>query len=70
MVRVCAETRTPLISFGAGTSLEGHIQAVQGGVCLDLSEMNAVLEVNPEDLDCRVQAGITRKSLNDHLWEM
>ena len=67
MVRVCAETRTPLISFGAGTSLEGHIQAVQGGVCLDLSEMNAVLEVNPEDLDCRVQAGITRKSLNDHL---
>ena len=46
VVRVCAETRTPLISFGTGTSLEGHILATHGGVCLDVSEMNAVLEVN------------------------
>ena len=67
IIRVCSETRTPLISFGSGTSLEGHIQAIHGGVCLDLSEMNHVIEVNEEDLDCRVQAGVTRKALNEHL---
>ena len=64
IVRLCAEARTPLIPFGTGTSLEGHITAVQGGVSLDLSEMNAVLEVNDEDMDCRVQAGVTRLALN------
>lgn len=69
VVRLCAETRTPLVSFGTGTSLEGHIQAVQGGVCLDVSEMNAILDVNELDMDCRVQAGVTRKALNTHLRE-
>ena len=69
VVRLCAETHTPLISFGTGTSLEGHIQAVQGGICLDLSEMCSVLEVNEADMDCRVQAGVTRKALNTHLRE-
>jgi D-lactate dehydrogenase (cytochrome) len=67
VVRVCAETRTPIIPFGTGTSLEGHILAVKGGISIDLSEMNAVLEVNDEDMDCRVQAGVTRLQLNNHL---
>jgi D-lactate dehydrogenase (cytochrome) len=67
IVRVCAESNVPIIPFGTGTSLEGHIQALHGGVCLDLSEMNQVLEVNEADLDCRVQAGVTRLSLNTDL---
>ena len=67
IVRLCAETKTPVIAFGTGTSLEGQVQAVKGGVCVDLSQMNAVLEVNNEDLDCRVQAGVTRRQLNQYL---
>lgn len=67
IVKVCAEARVPLISFGTGTSLEGHIAAVHGGICLDCSEMNAVLEVNAEDMDARVQAGVTRLALNSYL---
>lgn len=67
VVRACAEARMPIIPFGAGTSLECHVGAPQGGVCLDLSGMNRILRVSVEDQDCTVEAGVTRSALNDHL---
>ncbi|WP_445948383.1 FAD-binding oxidoreductase [Sphingorhabdus sp.] len=60
----CAKHAVPVIPFGAGTSLEGQVQAVNGGLCIDMSEMCKVIAVNPEDLDCRVEAGVTREQLN------
>jgi D-lactate dehydrogenase (cytochrome) len=67
VVQVCAELRVPVIPFGAGTSLEGHFTAPYGGISIDLNGMSRILEVNSEDLDCRVEAGVTRKQLNTHL---
>ncbi len=66
-VKACAEHAVAVIPFGIGSSLEGHILAVQGGVSVDLSQMNAVVAVNAEDLTATVQPGVTRKQLNDAL---
>tara|TARA_A100001037_G_C15121619_1_gene624116 strand:+ start:206 stop:1591 length:1386 start_codon:yes stop_codon:yes gene_type:complete len=67
IVEICRDHKTPIIPFGVGTSLEGHIAALEGGVSVDLGQMNKVLEVNAEDLDVTVEAGVTRKQLNEYL---
>lgn len=66
-VRLCFEHRVPVIPFGVGTSLEGHVNAPGGGICIDLSGMNRVLRVDAEDLDCTIEPGLTREDLNHHL---
>ena len=67
VVRICAEHKVPVIPFGTGSSLEGHVNAPGGGISIDLSRMNRILAVNAEDLDCRIEAGVTRKQLNSYL---
>ena len=67
VVNICRRHRVPMIPYGVGTSLEGHILAINGGVTIDLSQMNQVLAVHEEDLDAVVQAGVTRKQLNEHI---
>jgi D-lactate dehydrogenase (cytochrome) len=67
IVRLCAAERVPVIGFGTGTSLEGQVNAPHGGICLDFRDMNRVLAVHAEDLDCVIEPGITRKQLNVQL---
>ena len=67
LVRVCAAAEVPIIAFGAGTSIEGNITPVRGGLTVDLSEMNGIVEVNAEDFDCTVEAGVRREQLNEEL---
>ena len=67
VVKVCAAHRVPIIAYGTGTSLEGHVNAPAGGISIDLTQMDKVLEVNAGDLDCRVQPGVTREALNTYL---
>ncbi|WP_367615985.1 FAD-binding oxidoreductase [Plastoroseomonas hellenica] len=67
LMTLCHQHGVPVTAFGAGTSLEGHVNPVRGGISLDLSRMTAVLEVNQEDMDCLVEPGVTRHQLNDHL---
>src|SRR5579872_3231974 len=67
IVKHCAARKSPVIPFGTGTSLEGHVAALQGGVCIDLSQMDRILRISPDDLDCTVEAGVTRKRLNTEL---
>lgn len=67
IVKICAEHRMPVIAFGTGTSLEGHVAAIHGGLSLDMMQMNQVVRVNAADLDVTVQPGITRKALNENL---
>ena len=67
IVRLCTAHRMPVIPFGTGTSLEGHVNAPFGGVSVDLTRMNKVLAVHAQDLDCVVEPGVTREDLNTHL---
>lgn len=66
-LRICHQHRVPVVPYGVGTSLEGQVMASRGGLCIDLSKMNGIVEVNPEDLDARVEAGVTRRQLNHYL---
>jgi D-lactate dehydrogenase (cytochrome) len=67
IVRQCSAAGVPVIPFGAGTSLEGQVQALHGGVCIDLSQMDKIIAVHAEDMDCIIQPGVTRAALNSHL---
>ena len=66
-MKACAAHDVPMIPYGVGSSLEGHVLAVQGGVSIDLSQMNRIIAVNADDLDVVVESGVTRKQLNEHL---
>ncbi|MGV1829843.1 FAD-binding oxidoreductase [Agrobacterium vitis] len=67
VVRTCAQHKVPMVPFGVGSSLEGQVNAAHGGISIDFTRMDKVIEVNAEDLDCTVQPGVTREALNTYL---
>ena len=70
LLGICHQERVPVVPWGAGTSLEGHVTPVRGGITLDLSRMTGILDVSQPDMDCRVEAGVTRDQLNTHLRDL
>ena len=67
LVALCHQHGVPVVAFGAGTSLEGHVNPVRGGISLDLSRMTRIIEVSAPDLDCLIEPGVTRQQLNEYL---
>jgi D-lactate dehydrogenase (cytochrome) len=67
ILRIAAAHRLPVVPFGSGTSLEGHVQAVQGGICIDMMRMNRIVRVSPDDMDATVESGVTRGQLEKAL---
>ena len=67
ILALCHRHEVPVVPFGAGTSLEGHVTPIRRGITLDLSRMNAILDVSQDDMDCLIEPGVTRHQLNDHL---
>ncbi|HET8996439.1 MAG TPA: FAD-binding oxidoreductase, partial [Acetobacteraceae bacterium] len=67
VLALCNEHHVPVVAWGAGTSLEGHVTPVRGGITLDLSRMTRIISVSQPDMDCRIEAGVTREQLNTHL---
>ena len=67
LVKICARHGAPIVAFGAGTSLEGHVAAIHGGVCVDMTRMNRIVRLSVEDLDVTVEAGVTHRQLNAQL---
>ncbi len=70
LVKICARHKVPIIPYGAGTSLEGHTSAIHGGITFDFTQMKNIIRVSVEDLDCTVEAGVTRIQLNQYLHDM
>ena len=70
LMALCHAEHVPVVPWGAGTSLEGHVTPVRGGITFDLSRMNRILDVSQPDMDCRVEAGVTRDQLNTHLRDL
>ena len=67
LLALCNNAHVPVVAWGAGTSLEGHVTPVRGGITLDLSHMTRIIEVSQPDMDCRIEAGVTRDQLNEQL---
>ena len=69
ILKLCNKSKIPVVPFGTGTSLEGNVVGNSNGITISLEKMNKILNVNAADFDCRVQANVTRKQLNEHLRE-